>query len=117
MCIRDSGPARRPSDAHADDPAGVLQLLHPGADDCGIGVTDPRHEFVEGQRPEHPHDIGEVFDVAGRPTGRQPLQLRLGAGDGLRIQQVTQGQAFRPAEQLGQQGRVEGCLLYTSRCE
>ena len=114
--VLDRGPALLTGDAHPDQPAGPLEVDQPAADlVAGQGLLRPSHDLVEGQRTQDPQQVGDVLGVAAGALGHQPLELGLGAGDLLGVEQVAQGQALAPAEQLGQQGRVErqggGALL------
>ena len=53
------------------------------------------------------HGVGQLLERAGLPFGRPSAQLRLGAHDGLGVEQVGELGLAALAEQLGQQGRVE----------
>ena len=65
------------------------------------------HDVAHGERAEDAQQVGDVLGVAGGPLGRQPLELGLGAGDCLGVEQVAQGERLALAEQLGEQRRVE----------
>ena len=57
-----------------------------------------------GQRAQQPQQIGDALGVAGRPAGRQVLQLPAGGGDDLGVEQLAQ---LDPAEQFSEQGGIQ----------
>ena len=60
-----------------------------------------------GSGPSDAQQVEHVVGVAGGPLGGEPLQLGLGAGDLLGVEQVAQRQPLARAEQLGEQAGVE----------
>ena len=77
------------------------QAFQPAAD---VGAAGPRGDLCCGQRAQQTQQIGDRLGVAGRPVGRQMLQLPAGGGDDLGVEQLAQ---FDSAEQFGQQRGVQ----------
>ena len=95
-------------DTHRDDLPGVVQPGQPGLDVASGGaLAAAGQDAVDRQRPERAEQVEHVVGVARRPLGREPLQLGLGAGDLLGVEQIAQCQALARAEQLGEQAGVE----------
>ena len=64
-------------------------------------------DLRRGERTVPSHGVGQLLERAGLPFGRAAAQLRLGAHDGVGVEQVGELGLAALAEQLGQQGRVE----------
>ncbi len=106
--ILDGRPPVVAADPHGQDPTRRLEL--------GQGRLDGRRlealgragdDVTHRERAEDPEQVGDVLAVADPALRRQALELRLGAGHGLGVEQVTQRESLALAEQLRQQGRVE----------
>jgi hypothetical protein len=103
--ILDSSPARAVGQPHGDHPVGGLEVRQPAGDRLGVGAA--RGQLGGGQRPERSQQIAEFVRVARAAALGETLQLRLGAGEGLGIEQVGQRETLAGAEQVGEQAGVE----------
>ena len=65
-------------------------------------------DIALGQGPEHAQEVGDLGRVAGLPFGQQSLEFGGRARDRTEVEQLAKRQAFAPAEQLGEQGGIEG---------
>ena len=75
---------------------------------AGRALAAAGEDAVGRQRAERAQQVEDVVGVAGRSLGGEPLELGLGAGDLLGVEEVAQGQPLARAEQLGEQAGVEG---------
>ena len=99
--VLDGHPPRLPGERHRERALGLAQPLQPAADVVGGA---PLGDLGLGQRAEQSQQVGDALGVAGRAILAEVLQLRCGAGDHLRVEQLAQ---FDAAEQLGQQHAVQ----------
>ncbi len=107
--VVDRRPAVLARDPHRDHLSRAVEPREPRLDVVAAGaLAAPGEDAVDRERAERAQQVEHVVGVAGGPLGGEPLQLGLGAGDLLGVEQVAQGQPLARAEQLGQQARVEG---------
>ena len=105
MAAQRSSPATRTAMMRRADSSSVTAASIGGRLEALGGAGD---DVAQRERAEHAEQVGDVLGVAGTALGRQPLELGLGAGHRLGVEQVTQGERLTLAEQLGEQRRVEG---------
>lgn len=97
--VLDRRPVLVTADPDPDGAAGRCQVLRP------LRLGPALGQLRRGERAEDPQQVGDALDVLDPAVLGQPLELLLQLGQDLGVEQLAQ---LRPAQQLGQQMRVQG---------